>query len=242
MQKIALLLGAGLTTAQVVFNNNTGQFDCALANANFCAGDSLGTDIIIRCNNASIGQPGRCTDNLAGQPPLGVNPALCYESSPTAGDAACEKNCILYPEGPGSSPSQLPASECTASGSGGGGNTTATATATASVTASPSMSMSVPGNGTVIPPPTGTGTGVGPTATGGGGGGGGGGSGGGGSGGGGDNGGGGSGGGGSGGGGSGGGSGSETITGGEVVPTAAAAFHGVGALAAAGGFAVYFFL
>ncbi|KAK1754642.1 hypothetical protein QBC47DRAFT_222782 [Echria macrotheca] len=99
---------AAVVSAQVTYNSTDGTFTCAVADKNYCAGDSLGTDIIIRCTGTK-GQPGRCTDNLAGEPPLGVQPALCYQSSPTAGDAACEKNCVVY----GASVFTLPASVCT---------------------------------------------------------------------------------------------------------------------------------
>lgn len=81
-----------MVTAQVTFNETTGTYTCSTANAAFCAGDSLLTDIIIRCNAEKVGFPGRCSDNLVGQFPLGVNPAFCYETSKTAGDAVCEKN------------------------------------------------------------------------------------------------------------------------------------------------------
>ncbi|KAK5658573.1 hypothetical protein OQA88_1966 [Cercophora sp. LCS_1] len=103
------LASAALVTAQVSHNETTGEFLCAKADAAYCAGDSLGTDIIIRCTGTK-GQPGRCTNNLAGYPPLGVQPALCWQSSDTAGDAACEKNCVVYAP---SSSWTLPSSQCT---------------------------------------------------------------------------------------------------------------------------------
>ncbi|PNH40096.1 hypothetical protein VD0004_g6843 [Verticillium dahliae] len=121
-----ILAASALATAQVTYNETTGVFTCAEPNVAYCAGDSLGTDIIIRCNGASIGQPGRCTNNLAGQPPIGVNPALCFQTSKTSGDAACEKNCIVYPED-GSKPFTLPADQCKQSGSGSNSTTTTTA-------------------------------------------------------------------------------------------------------------------
>ncbi|KAM0333143.1 hypothetical protein ACHAQA_001802 [Verticillium albo-atrum] len=121
-----ILAASALATAQVTFNETTGVFTCAKPGVAYCAGGSLDTDIIIRCNNASIGQPGRCTDNLAGQPPLGVNPALCFQTSETAGDAACEKNCIVYPED-GSASFTLPADQCKQTGTGSNSTTTTTA-------------------------------------------------------------------------------------------------------------------
>ncbi|WDK20297.1 hypothetical protein CGRA01v4_11584 [Colletotrichum graminicola] len=101
-------------------NSTTGQYLCSRPNSAFCAGDSFGTDIIIRCDANGFGQPGRCTNNLAGQFPFGVQPALCWQSQPRSGDAACEKNCIVY----ASQPFRLPPSVCTpyatASGTGAG--------------------------------------------------------------------------------------------------------------------------
>jgi hypothetical protein len=52
---------AAVASAQVTTNPN-GTFTCAKPNVNYCAGDSLGTDIIFRCNAAGVAQPGRCTD------------------------------------------------------------------------------------------------------------------------------------------------------------------------------------
>ena len=110
--KSSLILAASAAVVGAQVTNNNGTFTCSKPNVNFCAGDSLGTDIIFRCNAQGIAQPGRCTDNLAGQPPQGVQPALCYQSGPTVGDAACEKNCVVYPEN-GGSPFTLPAADCT---------------------------------------------------------------------------------------------------------------------------------
>ncbi len=91
----ALAASATLASAQVTVNSTTGAFTCTKPNSAFCSGNSLGTDIIIRCNALGQGQPGRCGDNLAGEFPQGVGGALCFQSSPTAGDAACEKNVSL---------------------------------------------------------------------------------------------------------------------------------------------------
>ncbi|KAK0614167.1 hypothetical protein B0T14DRAFT_298369 [Immersiella caudata] len=102
------LASAGLASAQAVYGADS-TFTCTKPNAAYCAGSSLGTDIIIRCNG-TVGQPGRCGNNLAGQPPLGSGGALCYQTSPEAGDAACEKNCVVYAP---SSSFTLPASLCT---------------------------------------------------------------------------------------------------------------------------------
>lgn len=94
---VLIAASAAIAQAQVTYNASTNTFTCPASNPNgdFCAGDSLVTNIIIRCTNG-VGQPGNCNDNLAGKPPLGVNYSPCYQSSPTSGDAACSKNCIVY--------------------------------------------------------------------------------------------------------------------------------------------------
>ncbi|KAF2091521.1 hypothetical protein K490DRAFT_52723 [Saccharata proteae CBS 121410] len=77
----------------------TGKFTCALPNAAYCAGDSLSSNIIIRCSSDSEGQPGNCNDNLAGLTPVGVKEyAPCYQSSNTTGDAVCSFNNVGYPD------------------------------------------------------------------------------------------------------------------------------------------------
>jgi len=53
---------AAFASAQVTFNSTTGKYTCAKPNVAYCAGDSLKTDIIIRCDANGVGQPGRCTD------------------------------------------------------------------------------------------------------------------------------------------------------------------------------------
>jgi hypothetical protein len=90
---------ASAASAQVTYDPNTGKFTCAVPNGVYCAGDSLSTNIIIRCSNG-VGQPGNCNDNLAGIPPVGVkSSALCYQSSLTAADGACSYNGVAYPDG-----------------------------------------------------------------------------------------------------------------------------------------------
>jgi len=91
---------ATMANAQVVFNSTTNTFSCFgdAAGKNFCAGDSLATNIIIRCTGTQ-GQPGNCNDNLAGVPPVGVKTfAPCYQTSNTTGDAVCSFNGIGYPD------------------------------------------------------------------------------------------------------------------------------------------------
>ncbi|MCJ1302451.1 hypothetical protein MMC08_005254 [Hypocenomyce scalaris] len=91
---LLLILSAALAGAQVTFLPN-GTYSCAIPGGNYCAGDSLVTNIIIRCVNG-VGGAGNCDDNLDGEPPFGLNYAPCYQSSPTAGDAACSKDGIVY--------------------------------------------------------------------------------------------------------------------------------------------------
>jgi hypothetical protein len=55
----AILAAAGAANAQYHYVN--GQFTCDQPNAAYCAGNSLGTDIIIRCIG-TVGHPGRCSD------------------------------------------------------------------------------------------------------------------------------------------------------------------------------------
>ncbi|KAK4963980.1 hypothetical protein LTR28_004203, partial [Elasticomyces elasticus] len=65
MRAIATFLLASLAvcvSAQVTDNNGT--FSCAIPNGAYCAGDSLITNIILRCTNGT-GHPGNCNDNLA---------------------------------------------------------------------------------------------------------------------------------------------------------------------------------
>jgi hypothetical protein len=57
---ITVLASAAIATAQVTLDNGT--YTCSKPNVAFCAGDSLKTDIIIRCDSTGQGQPGRCSD------------------------------------------------------------------------------------------------------------------------------------------------------------------------------------
>ncbi|KAL2018000.1 hypothetical protein VTK56DRAFT_1380 [Thermocarpiscus australiensis] len=133
-------IAASAAVASAQFRYEDGEYICEKPNAAYCSTDSLKTDIIIRCNG-TVGQPGRCTDNLIGEPPVGVWSGLCWESSRTSGDAACEKNCVVYGQ---NGTFTLPASECTPS-------YTATATATASASPSASPSATATGSETESP-------------------------------------------------------------------------------------------
>ncbi|KAK6501018.1 hypothetical protein TWF506_003773 [Arthrobotrys conoides] len=95
---IVALAAAAAVSAELVFDDATGTFQCLgdSAGKRFCAGDSLTSNIIIRCNGER-GQPGNCNDNLAGVPPIGVKTsALCWQSSETSGDADCSFDGIVY--------------------------------------------------------------------------------------------------------------------------------------------------
>ncbi|KAK2593539.1 hypothetical protein QQS21_008762 [Conoideocrella luteorostrata] len=80
--------------------------NCAKPNANYC----MAGDIILRCDGNGMGTRGRCSDNVAGYPPAG-GVASCYQSSEEAGDAACQKNCVVY----AAKPFTLAADKCTPS-------------------------------------------------------------------------------------------------------------------------------
>ncbi|KAK1995471.1 hypothetical protein LX36DRAFT_162093 [Colletotrichum falcatum] len=142
-----VLAASALASAQVVYNSTTGQYLCSRPNVAFCAGDSFGTDIIIRCDANALGQPGRCTNNLAGQFPLGVQPALCWQSQPQAGDAACEKNCIVY----ASQPFRLPSSVCTPYATPSGTGAVPTAATSSLGIPRPSVTNGTTGRTTALP-------------------------------------------------------------------------------------------
>lgn len=133
---IALLFFAALGQAQVTSFPN-GTFLCALPGGAYCAGASLATNIIIRCS-AGHGFPGNCNDNLDSVPPQGFPSALCYQSSATAGDAACEKSGVVYGQN-GSFP--LPNATVTTTSSTG--TTVILATGTGSSTGSSNGSTTV---------------------------------------------------------------------------------------------------
>ncbi|KAK6528590.1 hypothetical protein TWF281_009829 [Arthrobotrys megalospora] len=97
---IVALVAAAAVNAELVFDDSTGTFKCLgdAVDKSFCAGASLSSNIIIRCNGEK-GQPGNCNDNLAGVPPIGVkSSALCWQSSNTTGDAGCSFQGIVHAE------------------------------------------------------------------------------------------------------------------------------------------------
>lgn len=73
-------------------NSTTGVFTCPANSPNgaYCAGNDGKSNIIIRCEDG-VGHPGNCNDNLSGTFPIGLSYSPCYQTSETAGDAACSK-------------------------------------------------------------------------------------------------------------------------------------------------------
>lgn len=173
--KNAAIITFFAVSAATVSAQGDGAHQCAKPNAAYCAGSSLGTDIIIRCDSEGKPQPGRCSDNLAGEPPVGNTPALCWQTDENSGDAACEKNCVVY-GGSGNHDGDftLPADVCTptftasqptATNSTGGHGTGTSTGGHGTGTGIPSTSTSVPSRnetatGTHTGPNTGTHTGT----------------------------------------------------------------------------------
>lgn len=81
-----VVAAAALANAQAP-PEGTNKITCLKPNANYC----YGGDIIVRCDANGLGTAGRCSDNVAGYPPLG-GVAECWQSTETSGDAACQKN------------------------------------------------------------------------------------------------------------------------------------------------------
>jgi len=104
MRTTGLLVVAAAAAAHAGYTEKDGKYICEEPNASYC----LGGDIILRCDAYGVGTPGRCSDNLSGYPPAG-GVASCYEKAGTHGEAACEKNCVVYYIG---APYTLPAELC----------------------------------------------------------------------------------------------------------------------------------
>lgn len=103
MRTTSLLIVAAAAAVNAGYTENNGKYVCGTANANYC----LGGDIILRCDESGNGTPGRCSDNVSGDFPLG-GVASCYEKPGSYGNAACEKNCVVYAD----TPYTLPADSC----------------------------------------------------------------------------------------------------------------------------------
>ncbi|KAM7199249.1 hypothetical protein V8F20_005851 [Naviculisporaceae sp. PSN 640] len=148
----ALVSATDLDTGGITINPD-GSYTCAKANAAYCAGDSLKTDIIIRCYGTR-GVAGRCSDNLAGEPPRGLTTALCHQTDNVEGDAACEKNCVVYGgSGNGKGTFTLPAEICTPTYTATSSSATATSTSTSSPSY-PTTSIETSTSTTEYPPHT----------------------------------------------------------------------------------------
>ncbi|KAI6346763.1 hypothetical protein MCOR25_010968 [Pyricularia grisea] len=88
-----------------------GTVACLKPGGSFCLGDSLATDYIVKCDDKGVAQVSSCCDILAAKFPLDA-PGTCWQTSPSSGDAVCEKNCIAYCE---SDTFVLPTQQCTPS-------------------------------------------------------------------------------------------------------------------------------
>ncbi|QDS68154.1 hypothetical protein FKW77_010344 [Venturia effusa] len=103
-----LLSSALLTKAQLAYDHSTQSLKCALPNGIYCVGDSMSQSYIARCN-AGVATISCCTTELSSLPPLGLKPAaLCFQSSPTSGDASCVLNGTTHSaDGPSTSPAPV---------------------------------------------------------------------------------------------------------------------------------------
>lgn len=130
MLRTSVLLS--LASAAIAVNNCTSNIITCPATGNFnvCSGDSLSSNIIIRCADGCP-QPGNCNDNLAGEPPVGVKTAAkCYQDSATAGNAQCTFDCVLVTKLDGSSFYPLGCSSSSSSGSASSTSGSATSMST----------------------------------------------------------------------------------------------------------------
>ncbi|KAG8169015.1 hypothetical protein KVR01_001764 [Diaporthe batatas] len=117
---VVVAVGAGLVAAQVNYTN--GHYECALPHQVYCLGESLATNVIVRCDESAIGQVGNCND-----------------TSNITGDAACSKNCVVYgSSGNANGTFTLPAEVCTPTYTATPSLATISSTSTQSLTVSPS--------------------------------------------------------------------------------------------------------
>ncbi|PMD44877.1 hypothetical protein L207DRAFT_524322 [Hyaloscypha variabilis F] len=153
VQALFLAASAAIASAQITYNGS--QIICPANNPNgtFCAGNSLSTNIIIRCLNG-VGGPGNCNDNLDGAPPIGDNPTLCWQTSLTSGDAACSKNCIVYCGSGGCTEGDFTLPNCTpyytASSSSSTSPSTSTSSSPTYSPTSPTTSSTTTSTGTTV--------------------------------------------------------------------------------------------
>ncbi|KAF4626778.1 hypothetical protein G7Y89_g11382 [Cudoniella acicularis] len=140
MKYTAILVAAAAVASAQFTIGPTGAITCTEnPNGSYCVGDSLVGTFIVQCSNG-VGTAGNCIDLTASKPPINQYYGPCYQSSPTAGDAVCSKDCIGY-GAYGSFP--LPASagcvplSSTSSSSGPTSTPTSYATSPASTTSAP---------------------------------------------------------------------------------------------------------
>ncbi|KAI6328603.1 hypothetical protein MCOR29_002609 [Pyricularia oryzae] len=107
---LASLAVLTLANGQITSLGN-GTVACLKPGGSFCLGDSLATDFIVKCDDKGVAQVSSCCDLLAAKFPLDA-PGTCWQTSPSSGDAVCEKNCIAYC---GSDTFVLPTQHCTPS-------------------------------------------------------------------------------------------------------------------------------
>jgi len=148
VQALFLAASAAVASAQITYNGSNIICPASNPNGTFCAGNSLSTNIIIRCVNG-VAQPGNCNDNLDGEPPVGLSSTTCWQTSLTSGDAACSKNCIVYC-GSGGCAKDFTLPNCTPSFTA--------STSTASSTSYPTSPTSYPTTPTTSSTTTSTGT------------------------------------------------------------------------------------
>lgn len=126
------------STAQVIRNAN-GTYTCALSSGSYCASSSLTSNLIIRCNDY-IGTVSNCDTRLASKAPSGEQYSPCWQTSVIAGNAACTKNGIVYPDGNNTTPYPVPNYQLLAA------SVSSVATASSTATTWPYSSVSGLGN------------------------------------------------------------------------------------------------
>lgn len=126
------------STAQVIKNAN-GTYTCALSSGSYCASSSLTSNLIIRCND-HIGTVSNCDTRLASKLPTGEQYSPCWQTSVIAGNAACTKNGIVYPDGNNTTPYPVPNYQLLAA------SVSSVATASSTATSWPYSSVSGLGN------------------------------------------------------------------------------------------------
>jgi len=149
------IVGTALAAANCTIDQ-TGYTCPATGTFNYCAGDSLKTNIIVRCVNGCA-QPGNCNDNLAGVPPVGVKTsAQCYQDSPTTGNGQCTFDCVAVTKADGSSFYPVGCSTASVTSSGAPATTSTTSSGPPSPPSSSASTSSPPySNSTYSKPPSG---------------------------------------------------------------------------------------